>query len=112
MASLAFAAPLLPGGAEVLRQTAKEAMEARRAVAQESTQRLGVSIEKWYLQSTPQGDMVIVYIDSEDLARAFQTLAASDAPFDVFFKQQALKAHGIDLSKPFPGPLPEQIFER
>jgi hypothetical protein len=75
----------------------------------ESQRRLGVTTENWYLQSTPQGDMIIVYMEARDPLYAFQEWARSNDPFDVWFKQRAGSISGIDFSQPLPA-LPEQLY--
>jgi hypothetical protein len=42
---------------------------------------------------------------------AIQKLAASDHPFDRWFKEQSREVHGIDFNQRLPGPPPEQVFE-
>lgn len=110
MASLAYMAPLLPAGAERLQELAAALAGPRLAESAAFHRRLGISAEHWYLQVTPQGDVVIVYLEANDLSRAFQALARSEAPFDVWFKTQARAAHGIDFNQPPRTPLPVQLY--
>src|SRR5947209_20388375 len=109
MASVAFAAPLLPRGAERLQELAAALAGPRLVESVESHQRLGVTAESWYLQVTAQGDVVIVHMEGEDLLSALQALATSQAPFDLWFKTQAMAVHGIDLGQPPRAPLPKQL---
>jgi hypothetical protein len=88
----------LPGKAE----------EARRFAEAEG--RLGETRESWYLQASPEGDTVILYMEAEDPARAFREYAASDAPIDAWSKQRVQALTGMDMNRP-PGPLPEHILE-
>jgi len=111
MATVAFVAPVLPGGAEALRDLAAAVTGPRRAEHEAFHRRAGISRENWYLQQTPQGEMTIVYLESGDLPGAFQTLANSDHPYDRWFKEQAKSVHGIDFNQPPPGPLPEAIYD-
>jgi len=110
MASLAFMAPLLPNGRERLQGLAATLAGPRLAESAALHRRLGVSVERWYLQTTAQGDVVIVYLEGRDLSLAFQTLARSRARFDVWFKTQARAAHGIDFGEPPRAPLPTQLY--
>jgi hypothetical protein len=110
MTTLAVAFPVLPGKAEAGRQFAKDVMGARCADQQASFRRMGVTREAWFLQSTPMGDMILVWIEGEDPAEGLRTWAASTDPHDVWFKQQAGAICGLDFSQPIPS-APEQILE-
>jgi len=60
---------------------------------------MGVSVERVWHQTTPQGDLAIVYEEADDLAQGLPRLAASQEPFDVWFKQQVLEIHGVDFNQ-------------
>lgn len=112
MASLAFALPLTPGKTDEWRRWSEELLGPRHSEYKASRGRLGITTERAFLQQTPQGDMVIVYLESDDLMRAFQALATSQDPFDVWFRQRSQDLFsGLDLSQPPPGPLAELVFD-
>jgi hypothetical protein len=112
MASLAFAVLLTPGKTEEWKRWNEELAGPRRIEYLASRQRLGITTERAYLQHTPQGDMDIVYLEADDLQRAFQGLATSQDPFDVWFRQRAKELFsGLDLTQPPPGPLAELGFD-
>jgi len=75
-----------------------------------SRKKLGVH-ERSFLQHTPMGDMVIVTLEGDDPASAFAQFAADDNEFTRWFKQGVQDVHGVDLSKPPEGPLPEMIVD-
>ena len=110
MATLAVAFPVLPGKADEGRRFAQEVMGPRRAEAEASFRRLGITRECWYLQSTPMGDLIIVWMEGEDPAGALRKWAESDDPFDRWFKQTAGAISGLDFNQPIPL-MPEQVFE-
>ena len=89
---------------------AQECLGPRKADFRDFHTRVGLDAERWYLQSTPQGDQVVLYLEGDPLG-AIGKLAASDAPFDVWFRDSAKAVHGIDFAQPLPGPPPEMIFE-
>ncbi len=111
MASLAFVAPALPGGTENLRRLAQELQGGKKSEVENFYRRMKISREEWFIQSTPQGEMVIVYLEGEDLAGAFQTLAASQEPLEVWLKEQAKSVHGIDFNESRSAPLPELVYD-
>ncbi len=112
MASLASAFPVLPGKREALRRFTEEMGGARRSEYEASRRRLGITIERSYLQQTPQGDLVIVYTEADHPEQLLERIAASQDPFDVWFKQQLQEIHGVDFNQPPPGPPPELIFDQ
>ena len=110
MGELAIALPCLPGGAEKLRELAATCAGSRRAEFEDFHRRVGLSGERWFLQQTPQGELLIVALDG-DAGAAMQKLGSSDHPFDVWFREQCRLVHGVDFTQPLPGPPPEMVFE-
>ena len=53
---------------------------------------------------------LIADLKATDPLRAFQEFAASQTPFDLWYKQQVHALSRLDMSQPPPG-LPEQSFE-
>ena len=109
MATLALALPCLPGGAAKLRALASECRE-RSAEFADFHRRVGLTGERWYLQQAPQGELLLLVLDG-DPQGAMGKLAASDHPFDRWFKEQVKQVHGVDFNQPLPGPPPEPVFE-
>ena len=109
MKTFCGAFPLLPGKTEAGREFAKACMGPRRAEFAEALKRQGVTKESWFLQKTPQGDMVIVHFEADDVEKTFEALAKSKAPFEVWFKQQVKSVTGVDLGQPSTEPPPEEI---
>jgi hypothetical protein len=70
-----------------------------------------VTRESWHLQQLPDGAVLILSIDSGDLAGAFAAYAAADGPYERWEKQQIEELTGVDLSKPLAGPLPETLVD-
>ena len=68
-----------------------------------------VTRESWFLQPTPQGDLLVVHFESPDPGAVFAGLAESQEPFDVWFRDQVLEITGFDLTEPLAG-LPPRIF--
>ncbi len=110
MASLAITLPCLPGGAEKLRQLAAECSGPRRAEFADFHRRMGLTGERWFLQQTPQGPLLILALEGDPMG-AMQKLAASEQSFDRWFKEQVRAVHGVDFNQPLPGPPPDLILE-
>ncbi len=109
MASMALAFPILPGKTEAARQFARACMGARRAELAASYREHGITREEWFLQEGPTAAQVIVYFEADDPAHSLRMWAASQAPFDRWFKAQARDCTGIDFDQPL-GALPEQVL--
>jgi Family of unknown function (DUF6176) len=101
---LAFAAPVLPGQTEAGRAWAREAFQARREELTESRRALGQTREEVFLNTTPEGDVVVIYLEGEDPVRANRQFAASGAPYDRWFKDslKELLPPFIDFDQPVP----------
>ena len=48
----------------------------------------GITREAAFLQQTPQGDMVVVYFEAQDIPHVFEGYASSQEPYDVWFREQ------------------------
>ena len=111
MTSLALAFPILPGKTQQWKHFCQEMVGPRHLEYEASRTRLGVTREVAYLQQTPRGDLAVVYVEAQEIPRVFEGFGRSREPFDVWFRQQAMEIHGVDLTQPLPGPLPEAIVD-
>jgi hypothetical protein len=104
---MALVFPVLPG--KDARDIAKE-MKSRPREYEESRRRLGITMERAYLQHTPMGDFVTSYIEADgDAPAKFAQLASSDLDIDRYFVQAVKEIHGADMTQPIPGPPPETV---
>jgi hypothetical protein len=111
MASFVSAFPILPGKTEQWKHFCQEMVGPRRSEYEASNHRLGLTKEVVSLQQTPQGDMALVYWEAPDISRIFEGYASSQEPFDVWLREQIKDIHGVDMSQPPPGPLPEVVID-
>ena len=110
MPAIGFTLPLLPGKTEVDRAAMNSCWHGeRKAAFEDARRRAGVTREAVWIQSTPKGDVVVVYMEADDLEAAFDTAATSDEPFDRWFRDHVREVHGVDLGEGFPPP--EQILD-
>lgn len=98
MAVLALALPILAGKQEAWRRFCQELQESRYSEYEAARRRLGISREITWFAQTAQGEMALVYIEAAQPERVFAVLAASDLPFDEWFRQQLLEIHGFDVA--------------
>ena len=107
MSRTALVFPVLPW--KDARDIATE-MKSRPREYEQSRRRLGITLERAYLQHTPMGDYVTAYVEAEgDLLEKFGRLPSSELDIDRYFVKAVKEIHGADLTQPMPGPLPETV---
>jgi len=107
MSRTALIFPVLPG--KDARDIATE-IKSRPREYEQSRRRLGITMERAYLQHTPMGDFVTAYVEAEgDVLEKFGKLPSSDLDIDRYFVKAVKEIHGADLTQPLPGPQPETV---
>jgi hypothetical protein len=105
MDAIAFAIPILPGKTEADRAAMASCWHGeRKAAFEDARRRAGITREAVFIQSTPNGDVAVVYLEGDDMANAMKIVATSDEPFDRWFRDQVRDAHGVSLEDGFPPP--------
>jgi hypothetical protein len=94
------ALPILPGKTEELKQFVKEVWGARKKEYEASRQRQGITREYVHIQSTPRGDILVIFREANDLGQMHQAAITSKDPFDLWFQQQLFACHGAYLTEP------------
>ena len=111
MPEIALALPIPPEQYPTWREVVDSFAGERRAEFDAACRRRGVVRERIWVQQTPQGPMEILVIEAADVGLVFERMATSQHPFDVEFRAFLLDVYGLDLTKPLPGPLPEQVLD-
>ena len=104
-----FSLSVLAAKTEDARAFFRELETQRKSDYAASEQRINILKESWHLQQTPQGDLLLAYIESPDFANALSLFSQSQDEFDLWFKQRLAEVTGVDLNEPPPGPLSEQL---
>lgn len=91
------------------REAGAEMAGPRRAEFAAARRRQGMSRQAVWVQQGPDGPREILVMESDDPVRAFELMATSQEPFDVWLRELLLDAYKLDLTKPA-GPLPEQVL--
>jgi hypothetical protein len=108
--TICFTLPLLPGAADIDRDAMLACWRGERASQhRQSRARHGIAREAAWIQATPAGDVVIVLLESDDLAASLFGIATSNEPFDAWFRAHVKTVHGVDLAAGMQ--LPEQILD-
>ena len=74
-------------------------MSKRRTEAEAANKRNGVRKDTWFLQSSPQGDMILGYSEL-DPEKSLTASASDQDSFAVWSREQFKEITGIDMSKP------------
>jgi hypothetical protein len=100
---MAFTAPLLPGTTEAGRAFIADAFNREDMTRTRRSWRQNVEVVT--ISGTPAGDIAAVYLEGDDPFAGNTAFAASDDPFDVWFKAELAKLFPpfIDFSQPVPG---------
>lgn len=110
MPSVGFAIPVLPGKTDVDRDAMGSCWRGeRRATYEDARRRAGVTKETVWIQTTPMGDLAVIYLEADDLEAAFGTIGGSGEPFDQWFRDHVRDVHGISLADGMP--IPELILD-
>jgi hypothetical protein len=109
MVRTALSFPVLPGKSDKDVKSIAEACKSRPREYEESRRRLGITLERAYLQKTPMGDFVVAYLESEkEFNETSRLLAQSKLDFDRFFVNTVKDVHGVDMTQ-VPEERPETI---
>jgi hypothetical protein len=98
MNQICLALPVLMGRTGHARRLMRELDGARRAEHDRFERRLGTEKAVWYLAGTPLGELLIAYLELEDLGRADALLSRTRDDFDLWFNAGLRDATGIDVS--------------
>ena len=111
MDQVLFALPILPDKTEAARAYLRELDGPRKPQLAACGRSVGILKETWAIQQTPRGDFFVAYMAGDNIAEAFQQLAASESEFDRWLKQQLQETTGADLNTPPPGPISEILAD-
>ncbi len=106
----AMAVPILPGKTAQFKKFINELKGNRYTQFAESRKRLAVQ-ERTFYQTTPQGDFVIVTLEGNDPESAFKNFGKQNDEFTKWFVKEVKDIHGVDLTSPPPGPMPELLID-
>jgi len=111
MAVFNAAFPVLPGKEDQARAFAAEIGGARRAEFGDAQASIGITRETWTLQETPEGWLVLIWIEAADVEKAFEGFATATDDVSVWQRAQILEVSGMDMSEPDDDPPPEVILD-
>jgi hypothetical protein len=85
---------------ELWRRFLQELSGPRYEEYAESRRRLGISAEcVWLVPKRSGGGVAVVYLEAKDPQRVLRELAASDTPFDSWYRTEMRKLFGYDFAR-------------
>jgi hypothetical protein len=104
-----FTQPIQPGKRDEARSIFEEVSGPRRSEYEASRRRLGIRREKVWFQSSPNGEMAVVYWEGDDPRRSLQQFADSDDPFDEWLKERGREVYHFEPGRTLEED--EEVFE-
>lgn len=107
---LAMAVPILPGQTERWHNFVQTLTNEKLNEYKASRENLGVH-ERVFFQQLPQGDFAIVTLEGNDPQAAFARFGQGTDAFTKWFVTEVKAIHGLDLTAPPMGGIPEQLVD-
>ena len=104
-------APIVEGKPQAWKDWCAELSGPRSKELADFNRRYGLTRHASWLAETPAGPMVIALHQGPGADDLMHKLAASDTEFDGAFRDKLKEIHGLDLTQPPPGPLPELYLD-
>ncbi len=98
MSGIVLTFPILAGQVEAWRRFCQDLAGSRQKPYEASRQRLGITRERLALVDTAFGATAVTTLEALDVAQALGQIIASVLPFDIWYREQLLALHGINLS--------------
>ena len=101
--------PILPGKIDQAKSI-PAMFQKRPDEYRRSRERSGVTLERVFLQRTPDGDLAVVRLEAtKPIAEVLASPLKSDLPIDRDFARMVKEIHGVDLAAPPPSAPPEVL---
>ena len=104
-----MALPILSGKTEAVKAMFSEVKAKKWADYERVPKKQGIEKERDFLQVTPNGDFLLIYIESKNIQKTFGAFTTSKDPFDLWYIEEMKKNTGVDFSQAS-GPLPEMLI--
>ena len=104
-------APILDGKVEVWKDWIRELNGSASTELKDFNGRYGLTRHAAWLTETPSGPAVIALHQGPGSNQFMPKLAAADREFDIWFRDKIKEIHGLDVTQPPPGPMPELYLD-
>lgn len=96
MPSKVYVIPIPPGNTEALRAAFAEMEGAREQQCVDNRHVMGITREFVSLQETPQGDLLVAYLEGDDPDKAMERMVASDSEYARWIADTVFPLLGTD----------------
>ncbi len=103
-------APIPPAKLDAWKKFIGDMMGPRKAEFVDFNKRHQLTKHDAWLCATPAGHFVAAIHEGPGAATLMPSVAKSSHAFDKYFASQLAEIHGMDVSKPPPGPMPERLL--
>ena len=110
MRPIATAYPVLPGKTDKARAFMKALKTTHKKDFAALEKKLKTTKEALFLQTSPQGDMIIDYFECSNPKKSIEVMAKLDDKFTLWMKDQIKEITGFDVSAMAKEPLPEHLL--
>jgi len=104
-------APIVEGKLETWKAWCAELTGSRKDALADFNKRYGLTRHAAWLTEANGGPAVIALHEGPGSDDLMHKLAVSQNEFDVWFRERMLETHGMDITQPPPGPMPELYFD-
>lgn len=104
-------APILEGKVDVWKKWIEDLKGSRIQELTDFNRRYNLTRHAAWLAETHSGTVVVALHEGPGGDDFMAKLGPSQQEFDVMFKAKLLEIHGIDVTKPPPGPMPELYLD-
>jgi hypothetical protein len=111
MPAVVLVLPILPDKEEVWRRFAQDLLGDRLGEYEDLARRLGIGGVRVYVAKVFRREAIVARVEANAPKEAFRRLAASEEPFDEWFRERLAELHGWDLGRWRAGSPPELVFE-
>lgn len=98
MPAIVLTFPILPGKVEAWRRFCQEMAGSRQRAYQASRRQLGITHERWVLVENAYGSTSVTTLEAGDVGLALNLIAASEMPFDAWYRERVQDLHGVSLA--------------
>ena len=103
--------PIVEGKVGAWRAWAKELIGPRKAEFADFNRRYELTKHQAWFCQTPHGPAVVAIHEGTGAESFMKKLGQSSHDFDVWFRSSLESVHGMKLSGPPPGPMPELVID-
>jgi len=104
-------APIVEGKREANNKWLAELNGSSKEDMKDFNRRYGLTRHRAWNAETPNGPVVVALHEGPGADDFMGKLGSSDNEFDRRFAAHILEVHGMDVTKPPPGPMPELVHD-